>query len=118
MCRSEKIYSPLDKRKRNLLVKPILGKLEKKTEILDQRISSLLEKVSPENIKSNLNKLSNFHTRHSKSILINEASDWILGELKGQRYEDVTYHKFNETIDNEELELKNIICKKKVWTTK
>jgi Zn-dependent M28 family amino/carboxypeptidase len=113
MCRSEKIYSPPDKRKRNPLVKPIMGKLEKKTEILDQRISSLLEKVSPENIESNLNKLSNFHTRHSKSIHINEASNWILSELKGLGYKDVTYYKFNETIDNEEFELKNIVCEKK-----
>jgi len=113
MCRSEKIYSPPDKRKRKLLVKPIIGKLEKKTERFDQRISSLLEKVSQENIKTNLNNLSNFHTRHSKSTLINEASDWILSELKGLGYNDVIYHTFNETIDNQVSELKNIVCKKK-----
>jgi len=113
MCRSEKIYSPPDKRKRNHLVKPIMGKLEKKTEIMDQRISSLLEKVSQENIKVSLNKLSNFHTRHSKSSLINEASDWILSELKGLGYKEVIYHRFNETIDNEKFELKNIVCEKK-----
>ena len=80
---------------------------------MDQRIFSLLEKVSQEDIESILNKLSNFHTRHSKSILINEASGWILNELKGLGYKDVKYHRFKETIDNQDYELKNIVCKKK-----
>ncbi len=61
----------------------------------------------------NLYKLTNFHTRHSKSTIIYEASDWILNELKGLGYVDVTYYRYNETIDNEEVDLRNIVCTKK-----
>ncbi|HEY6536523.1 MAG TPA: M28 family peptidase [Candidatus Nitrosocosmicus sp.] len=80
---------------------------------MDQRIFTLLEKVNQKNIELNLHKLTNFHTRHSKSTHINGASEWILNELKGLGYVDVNYSRFNETIDKEEFELRNIICKKK-----
>jgi len=74
---------------------------------------SMLEWVSTEKLKQYLNRLSNFHTRHSKSPLLNDAGDWIMNELRGFGYRDTFYHSFKSTIDNEELELRNIVCKKK-----
>ncbi|WP_458744470.1 M28 family metallopeptidase [Candidatus Nitrosocosmicus sp. T] len=75
-------------------------------------IQSILEEVSTERLKQYLNSLSNFHTRHSKSPLLNEAGDWIMNELRGFGYKDTFYHFFKSTIDNEEFELRNIVCKK------
>jgi hypothetical protein len=75
-------------------------------------IQSILEEVSTEKLKQYLNSLSNFHTRHSKSPLLNEAGDWIMNELRGFGYKDTFYHSFKSTIDNEEFELRNIVCKK------
>jgi Zn-dependent M28 family amino/carboxypeptidase len=74
---------------------------------------SILEWVSTEKLKQYLNRLSNFHTRHSKSPLLNDAGDWIMNELRGFGYRDTFYHSFKSTIDNGEFELRNIVCKKK-----
>lgn len=76
-------------------------------------MQSILKEISTENLKQYLNSLSNFHTRHSKSPLLNEAGDWIMDELRGFGYKDTFYHSFKATIDNEEFELRNILCKKK-----
>ena len=74
---------------------------------------SILEGVSTEKLNQYLNRLSNFHTRHSKSPLLNDAGDWIMNELRGFGYRDTFYHSFKSTIDNEEFEHRNIVCKKK-----
>ncbi len=78
-----------------------------------REMQSILEEVSLENLKQNLNRLSDFHTRHSKSPLLNDASDWIINKLKGLGYKNTFYHFFKSTIDNKEFELRNVICKKK-----
>jgi Zn-dependent M28 family amino/carboxypeptidase len=79
----------------------------------EPNMQSILEGVSTEKLKQYLNRLSNFHTRHSKSPLLNDAGDWIMNELRGFGYRDTFYHSFKSTIDNEEFELRNIVCKKK-----
>ena len=76
-------------------------------------MQSILKRVSTKNLKQYLNSLSDFHTRHSKSLFINNAGDWIMNELRGFGYKDTFYHSFKSTIDNEEFELRNIVCKKK-----
>ena len=76
-------------------------------------MQSILEGVSTEKLKQYLNSLSNFHTRHSKSPLLNDAGDWIMNELRSFGYKDTFCHSFKSTIDNEEFELRNIVCKKK-----
>ena len=75
-------------------------------------IQSILEKVSTDKLKQYLDSLSGFHTRHSKSPLLNDAGDWIMNELQSFGYQDTTYHSFISTLDNEEFKLRNIICKK------
>ena len=76
-------------------------------------MQSILEEVSTENLKQYLNRLSDFHTRHSKSRLLNDAGEWIMNELQSFGYTDTFYHSFKSTIDNEEFELRNIVCEKK-----
>lgn len=79
----------------------------------ESELQSILEEVSTENLKQYLNRLSDFHTRHSKSPMLNEAGNYILNELKGLGYSNTFYHFFKSTIDNEEFELRNIVCEKK-----
>jgi Zn-dependent M28 family amino/carboxypeptidase len=79
----------------------------------EPEMQSILEEVSTENLKQYLNRLSDFHTRHSKSRLLNDAGEWIMNELQSFGYTDTFYHSFKSTIDNEEFELRNIVCEKK-----
>ena len=79
----------------------------------ESEFQSILEEVSTDNLKRNLNRLSAFHTRHSKSPILNDASEYIINELKESGYINTFFHFFNTTIDNEEFELRNIICEKK-----
>ncbi len=76
-------------------------------------MQSILEEVSTENLKQYLNRLSDFHTRHSKSPLLNDAGEWIMNELRSFGYTYTFYHSFKSTIDNEDFELRNIVCEKK-----
>ena len=76
-------------------------------------MQSMLDRVSTDRLKQYLSSLSDFHTRHSKSPLLNDAGDWIMNELRSFGYKDTFYHSFKSTIDNEEFELRNIVCKKK-----
>lgn len=78
-----------------------------------QKILSVMEKVSTKKIEFYLNNLTQFHTRHIKSKYIEDAAEWIFTELRKIGYQDVFYHKFNEIVDNERLELKNIVCNKR-----
>lgn len=80
---------------------------------IEQNIQSIFEKVSIERLRQYLNTLSDFHTRHSKSQILNDVGDYILNELRGLGYKDTSFHSFRATIDNEVFELRNIICKKK-----
>src|SRR5215210_2272558 len=79
----------------------------------ESSIQLILKGVLTEKLKQYLNSLSNIHTRHSKSPLLNDAGDWIMNELRSFGYKDTFYHSFKSTIDNEEFELRNIVCKKK-----
>ena len=79
----------------------------------DAPIQSISDKVSTDKLKQYVNNLSNFHTRHSKSHLLNDAGNWIMAELQSLGYSDTSYQSFGATIDNEEFELRNIICNKK-----
>ena len=79
----------------------------------ESEFQSILEEVSTDNLKRNLNRLSAFHTRHSKSPILNDASEYIINELKESGYINTFFHFFNATIDKEEFELRNIICEKK-----
>jgi Zn-dependent M28 family amino/carboxypeptidase len=65
------------------------------------------------NIKSWINELSSFPTRHTKSKYINQAAKYIKQEFNKIGYNDVTYHRYASKIDGSEYNLKNVICYKK-----
>ena len=101
------------KAERNITnAKTTLGEIESINKKLDNQIASLINQVSLENIKSKLMKLSSYHTRHSKSKYINEVAEWLKNEFKNIGYENVSFHEYKEIIDENEYNLKNIICKK------
>ncbi|HET7644005.1 MAG TPA: M28 family peptidase, partial [Nitrososphaeraceae archaeon] len=110
MCRNIKHYPPPNKT-RKVYVKPVPAPL-KKLKKIDDDIKSLLTEVSKDNIKSSLLKLSSYHTRHSKSENINEVAEWLKNEFQNMGYDDVLFHKYNETIEGNNYDLKNVICKK------
>ena len=70
---------------------------------VDPDIQSILDRVSTDNLRQNLTNLSGFLTRHSKSLLLNDAGNWIMNQFKVIGYKDTFYHSYEATIDNEEF---------------
>jgi Zn-dependent M28 family amino/carboxypeptidase len=81
--------------------------------ILDPQLKLIVNSVSTKNIKSWINDLSSFPTRHSKSKYINHAARYLKREFIRIGYNDVTYHRYSSQIDGNEYNLKNVICYKK-----
>ena len=79
---------------------------------------SVLDQVSTDKLRQNLTSLSKFHTRHSKSPLLNDAAEWIMNQFRGSGYKDSFYHSFKSTIDDKEFSLRNIICNKEGFNKK
>jgi hypothetical protein len=86
----------------------------KKGESQEQFISSLLDLVSKNRINNSINILTSYHTRHTKSRLINEVASWLLSELRGFGYADVYFNEYTES----GYSLKNVICHKHGLTNK
>jgi peptidase M28-like protein len=80
----------------------------------EQFITCLLELVSKNSIKNSINKITSYHTRHTKSSLINEVATWLLSELRSFGYTDLYFDKYTEG----RYSLKNIICHKHGLTNK
>lgn len=77
-------------------------------ESTEQFIDRLLESVSKNSVNDSINRLTSYHTRHTKSRLINEVAKWLLWKLQSFGYTDVY---FNEYTDGG-YALKNVICHK------
>jgi Zn-dependent M28 family amino/carboxypeptidase len=115
MCRSIEAYPYPDKRREQYKKRTptaISKKTEEKIQV-NEVIQKIIDNVSSNNIKEKLNKLSSFHTRHSKSTIINDVAEWLLNEFKNIGYSNALYHKYDIIIDNKEYLLKNVICEKK-----
>ena len=52
---------------------------------IETHIRSVLNRVNTDKIRQNLTRISKFHTRHSKSPLLNDAGDWIMNQLQRVR---------------------------------
>ncbi|HJT85283.1 MAG TPA: M20/M25/M40 family metallo-hydrolase [Nitrososphaeraceae archaeon] len=112
MCKDRTSHHPnLDK---NIITntKTIFFENKSFNEKLDDTIVSLIDQVSLENLKSNLTKLSSYHTRHTKSVHINTVAEWLKNEFECIGYRDVSYHHYKEKLGTTEYNLKNVICKK------
>ena len=70
---------------------------------VDPDIQSILDRVSIDNLRQKLTNLSGFHTRHSKSHLLNDAGNWLMNQFKVIGYKDTFYQTYEATIDNEEF---------------
>ena len=70
---------------------------------VDPDTQSTLDRVSTDNLRQNLTNLSDFDTRHSKSLLLNDTGNWIINQFKVICYMDTFYHSYEVTINNEEF---------------
>ena len=85
---------------------------------IETHIRSVLNQVNTDKLRQNLISLSEFHTRHSKSPLLNDVGDWIMDQFRGLGYKDSFYHSFKSIIDGEDFSLRNIICNKDGFSKK
>ena len=74
----------------------------------EEPIKHLSAQVSENNIYKRIENLSSFHTRHSKSIYINQVADWLKGTLEKFNFADVYFHDYREN----SYALKNVVCQK------
>jgi Zn-dependent M28 family amino/carboxypeptidase len=72
----------------------------------DKIINEIISSISIANIERWINKITLFHTRHSKSKFIDEVSFWLKYELEKNGQTDVRFHHYTENGYN----LKNVIC--------
>lgn len=70
--------------------------------------SKSLRLVSKDKIRSSINYLTTFHTRHSKSKYINDVAEWIESVLRKYGYTNVYFHYYTEG----GYRLRNVICNK------
>jgi Peptidase family M28 len=70
----------------------------------------IIERVNSTKLKEWINTLSSFHTRHTKSHLIEDVAYWLKNELETLCENRVFVHNFTQRDDNQTFHLKNIIC--------
>jgi hypothetical protein len=70
----------------------------------------IIEQVNSTKLKEWINTLSSFHTRHTKSDLIEDVAYWLKNELGTLCESRVFVHNFTKRDDNQTFHLKNIIC--------
>jgi Zn-dependent M28 family amino/carboxypeptidase len=112
-----KQYPRPDKRKKPDIPPSVSERIHTKSKslVVDKFIDSQVALVSRTNIERWINSLTSFHNRHSKSLFINQAANWLKTELKISGYnKNVYYHEFEEGF----FELKNVICHKQGETNK
>ena len=110
-------YPPPDKRKTPKISSEFLKRTRqrfmRKSTVENNFIRSQVDLVSTNNISNNVNTLTTFHNRHSKSPNINIAAEWIMNELK-QDDNNVTYHEYV----HDKHQLKNVVHHKQGKTDK
>jgi hypothetical protein len=110
-------YPPPDKRKTPKISSEFLKRTRqrvmRKSTVENNFIRSQVDLVSMNNISNNVNTLTTFHNRHSKSPNINMAAEWIMNELK-QDDNNVSYHEYV----HENHQLKNVVYHKQGKTDK
>lgn len=104
-----KPYNPPDKRvKPSFDLSSKVGKQESisETEKLDSSIQPIISSISKSNIERCINAITSFHTRHSKSAVIEKVALWLKDELEKNGQTDVTFHEYTES----GFGLKNVVC--------
>jgi Zn-dependent M28 family amino/carboxypeptidase len=106
-------YPPPDKRKGHHPIASIRSdkrRLKSSTRPLsiDRSIESIASSVSKNNIERWINDLALFHTRHTKSMFIDKAANWLKEELEKISQDNVAFYNYTES----GYKLKNVICQK------
>lgn len=105
------VYPPPDKRvrpKAPLAAAKIPAR--KATGSLFERYSAgVVARVSPEAIRHNVDELTAFHTRHTRSVLIGAVAALVRDRFRQLGYTDIVLHDYVR--DN--LRLSNVVCTKK-----
>ena len=105
------LYSPPDKRKKPVALKaPLSIQKQPWTGSQPQKVLAVLTNlVSDEMIWADINTLSSFHTRHTKSPLIKKTAEWIKSRFCQAGYTDIFDHHYTHG----EFNLRNIIAMKR-----
>ncbi len=103
-------YPPPDKHKRpeGLLVAPENLQHKPSKSLADKFIAEIIALVSQSNLNNWVHDLSAFHTRHTKSIYINQVTTWLVNQFKSFGYTNVRLHQYNK----EGYQLGNVGCTK------
>lgn len=103
-------YPPPDKRQSPdiPLVTSTEGRSKWSGTLPDKFVATIVSLVSQQSIQNWVNDLSAFHTRHTKSLYIDQVATWLVNEFKGLGYTDVVLHQY--TRDGHQL--KNVVCTK------
>lgn len=75
---------------------------------IDQLIKDTITLVSQNNLSQWVHDLSAFHTRHTRSIYIDQVATWLADRFKSFGYTDILLHQYNRN----GYQLKNVVCTK------
>lgn len=73
---------------------------------------SIINQVNSTKLKDSIDTLSSFNTRHTKSVYIENVTDWLENELQSACNGNVYFHNFTQIDQGSSYDLKNIICNK------
>ncbi|MCP5018314.1 MAG: M28 family peptidase, partial [Ketobacter sp.] len=74
----------------------------------DKFIATIVSLVSQQNIQNWVNDLAAYHTRHTKSIYINQVATWLVNKFQSFNYNNVTLHQYSR----DGYQLQNVVCTK------
>jgi Peptidase family M28 len=77
---------------------------------------SIINQVNSTKLKDSINILSSFNTRHTKSVYIENVTDWLENKLQSACNGKVYFHNFTQIDQGLSYDLKNIICNKDYLT--
>jgi hypothetical protein len=103
-------YPPPDKRSRPdvPLVAFTAAEGKRAATPTDQLIKDTIALVSQNNLSQWVHDLSAFHTRHTRSIYIDQVATWLANQFKVFGYTDILLHQYSQN----GYQLKNVICTK------
>jgi len=73
---------------------------------------SIINQVDSTKLKDSIDTLTSFHTRHTKSVYIENVTYWLQNELQSACSDSIYFHNFTKIDQGSSYYLKNIICSK------
>ena len=72
----------------------------------------IINQVNSTKLKDSIDALSSFNTRHTKSVYIENVTNWLENELQSACSSNVYFDNFSQIDQGSSYDLKNIICNK------